>query len=147
MNVLFFAVILLLSVAAPLYAIYRRAESGKRGKTPLILNLLSFFGLTAAASAFLIAKSAVALAAGPAAVADSAAVADGLQKGMTYIAAALAVGLSGIGGGIAVASSASAALGALSENDGILGKALIFVGMAEGVALYGLLIAFLILMG
>ena len=65
---------------------------------------------------------------------------------LRHIAAALAVGLSGIGGGIAVASSASAALGALSENDSIFGKALIFVGLAEGVALYGLLIAFLIIM-
>ncbi|MEG1316822.1 MAG: ATP synthase subunit C, partial [Oscillospiraceae bacterium] len=66
---------------------------------------------------------------------------------MAYLSAALAVGLSGIGGGIAVASSASAALGALSENDGVFGKALIFVGMAEGVALYGLLIAFMIISG
>ena len=66
---------------------------------------------------------------------------------MGYLSAALAVGLSGIGGGIAVASSASAALGALSENDSVFGKALIFVGMAEGVALYGLLIAFMIISG
>ena len=58
---------------------------------------------------------------------------------------ALAVGLSGIGGGIAVASSASAALGAISENDKAFGKALIFVGLAEGVALYGLIVALLLL--
>ena len=56
-----------------------------------------------------------------------------------------AVGLSGIGGGIAVASSASAALGAISENDKAFGKALIFVGLAEGVALYGLIVALLLL--
>ena len=61
------------------------------------------------------------------------------------IGAALAVGLSGIGGGIAVASSASAALGAISENDKAFGKALIFVGLAEGVALYGLIVALLLL--
>ena len=51
----------------------------------------------------------------------------------------------GIGGGIAVASSASAALGAISENDKAFGKALIFVGLAEGVALYGLIVALLLL--
>ena len=62
-----------------------------------------------------------------------------------YVGAALAVGLSGIGGGIAVASSASAALGAISENDKAFGKALIFVGLAEGVALYGLIVALLLL--
>ena len=68
-----------------------------------------------------------------------------MATGLGYIASALAVGLSGIGGGIAVGASASAALGALSENDSILGKSLIYVGLAEGVALYGLLIAFMIL--
>lgn len=65
---------------------------------------------------------------------------------LSMIAAALAVGLSGIGGGIAVAASASAALGAISENEKSFGKALIFVGMAEGIALYGLIIAFMIVL-
>ena len=60
-------------------------------------------------------------------------------------AAALVTGLSCIGGGIAVASAASAALGAISEDQSILGKSLIFVGLAEGVALYGLIISFMIL--
>ena len=58
-----------------------------------------------------------------------------------YIAAALSTGLSCIGGGIAVASSASAALGAISEDASIMGKSLIFVAMAEGVCLYGLIIS------
>ena len=69
----------------------------------------------------------------------------GLATGMGYIAAALVTGLSCIGGGIAVASAASAALGAISEDQSILGKSLIFVGLAEGVALYGLIISFMIL--
>jgi V/A-type H+-transporting ATPase subunit K len=77
--------------------------------------------------------------------ADSTAVATTAADGLKYIGAALAVGLACIGGGIAVSAAASAALGALSENDGIFGKALIFVGLAEGVALYGLLVALLIL--
>ncbi|NLG04491.1 MAG: ATPase, partial [Clostridia bacterium] len=37
------------------------------------------------------------------------------------------------------------ALGAISEDSGILGKSLIFVGLAEGIALYGLIISFMIL--
>ena len=65
--------------------------------------------------------------------------------GMGYHAAALVTGLSCIGGGIAVAGAASAALGAISEDQSILGKSLIFVGLAEGVALYGLIISFMIL--
>ena len=47
--------------------------------------------------------------------------------------------------GIAVASAASAALGAISEDSSALGKSLIFVGLAEGVCLYGLIISFMIL--
>lgn len=66
-------------------------------------------------------------------------------SGLGFIAAALAVGLSGLGAGIAVASSASAAIGAISENPSVFVQALIFVALAEGVALYGLLIAFQIL--
>ena len=61
------------------------------------------------------------------------------------VAAALVTGLSGIGSGIAVASSASAALGAISEDGSIFGKSMIFVAMAEGIALYGLIISFMIL--
>ena len=61
------------------------------------------------------------------------------------LAAALVTGLSCIGGGIAVASAASAALGAISEDSSVLGKSLIFVGLAEGVCLYGLIISFMIL--
>ena len=54
-------------------------------------------------------------------------------------------GMSCIGGGIAVSAAASAALGAISEDGSILGKSLIFVGLAEGVCLYGLIISFMIL--
>ena len=50
-----------------------------------------------------------------------------------------------IGGGVAVSAAASAALGAISEDSSILGKSLIFVGLAEGVCLYGLIISFMII--
>ena len=70
--------------------------------------------------------------------------ADGIVAGWR-IAAALSTGLSCVGGGIAVASAASAALGAISEDSSALGKSLIFVGLAEGVCLYGLIISFMIL--
>ena len=69
----------------------------------------------------------------------------GFATGMGYLAAAIVTGLSCIGGGIAVASAASAALGAISEDSSVLGKSLIFVGLAEGVCLYGLIISFMIL--
>ncbi|MGI5985731.1 MAG: ATPase [Clostridiales bacterium] len=140
MDILLTASALLIVIALPLIAIYFRAKRGNRGKAPLIANFCCFFGLLAFGAVFLFTQSAEAADA-----AGGMMTSDGFAKGMGYIAAALSVGLSGIGGGIAVASSASAALGALSENEGILGKALIFVGLAEGVALYGLLIAFMII--
>ena len=64
-----------------------------------------------------------------------------MGAGVGMFAAALATAVSCIGAGIAVASAASAAIGAISENPGVFGKAMIFVALAEGVALYGMLIS------
>lgn len=66
-------------------------------------------------------------------------------NGLGLIAAALSTGLAAIGAGIAVAISSSAALGAISEDSELLGKTLIFVGLSEGIAIYGLIISILIL--
>ncbi|MCL1883367.1 MAG: ATP synthase subunit C [Defluviitaleaceae bacterium] len=62
-----------------------------------------------------------------------------------FIGAGLVTGLGAIGTGIAVSSAAAAAIGAISENENNFGKAMIFVAMAEGIAIYGLLISFMIL--
>ena len=61
------------------------------------------------------------------------------------VAAALATGLAGIGGGMAVASAAPAAIAANSENEKTFGKSLIFVALGESIALYGLVISIMIL--
>lgn len=73
---------------------------------------------------------------------DAPAAAD---NGMKYIGAALAVGLAGIGGGLAVAGGAPAAIGATAEDPKAFGKSIIFVALGEGFGLYGLLIAILCL--
>jgi len=62
-----------------------------------------------------------------------------------FIAAAIATGLSAIAGGIAVAYVGAAAVGAVSEKPEVAGRTLIFVGLAEGIAIYGLIIAIMIL--
>jgi len=67
------------------------------------------------------------------------------QAGLALIGAGLSVGLAGIGGGIALAGGAPAAIGAVSEDPKAFGKALVFVALGEAIALYGFLIAFLIL--
>ncbi|MCR4741630.1 MAG: ATP synthase subunit C [Treponema sp.] len=68
-----------------------------------------------------------------------------LSGAIKYIAAALAVGLACIAGGSAVGKIGSAAMGAMSENSELSGKALPFVGLAEGICLWGMLVAVLIL--
>ncbi len=67
------------------------------------------------------------------------------SSGLRLIAAALSTGLACLGAGIAVALVASSAVGAISENPGLLGKTIIFAGLAEGIAIYGLIISIMIL--
>lgn len=128
----------------PLVTVAVRKLTGASARHALLGNVAMFFGLFLLTSVLGLSGAASAATAETAAAAAGAA-ADGLSTGLKYIGAGLAVGLSGIGGGIAVSSSASAALGAISENDTMFGKSLIFVGLAEGVALYGLIIALVLL--
>ena len=84
----------------------------------------------------------------PALAADTAASQAPLSAGAIqwgFVAAALATGLSSLGAGIAVAGVGSAAIGALAEKPELLGRALIMIGLAEGIAIYGLIISILIL--
>ncbi|GAB6075052.1 ATP synthase subunit C [Nautilia lithotrophica] len=62
-----------------------------------------------------------------------------------YIASALAVGLSSIAAGIAVGMVGAAAMGSIGEKPEISTKALIFLGLAEGIAIYGLIVSIMIL--
>lgn len=130
------SIALILSVAVPLAAYLKMGK--KHGKGLLAANVISFFSVVLVATVCAFNPSPVFADAAPAAAAAA-------DNGMAYLAAALVTGLACIGAGIAVAAAASAALGAISENDKIMGKALIFVALAEGIALYGLLVTFMIL--
>ncbi len=132
-------VALVLSIIIPGGAFLIGARNRGRFKTSLAVNVFFFFGIMLVATVMVLTGNTTALAA----TSDTAS--SGFATGMGYIAAALVTGISCIGGGIAVASAASAALGAISEDQSILGKSLIYVGLAEGVCLYGLIIAFMIL--
>ncbi len=77
-------------------------------------------------------------------VAATAALSPDVIKG-GFWAAALATGLSSLGAGFAVASVGSAAIAALTEKPELLGRVLIIVGLAEGIAIYGLIVSILIL--
>ena len=62
-----------------------------------------------------------------------------------FVAAALSTGLSSIGAGYAVSNVGAAAIGAMAEKPELLGRALIVIGLAEGIAIYGLIVSILIL--
>lgn len=79
------------------------------------------------------------------AAATAAATGISMGEGFKYLAAALSTGMATIGTGLAVGSVGSSAIGAVSEDSTILGKTLIYVGMAEGIAIYGMIISILIL--
>ena len=130
---------LILSIIIPFGYYLIGEKNKKRFKRSLGVNVFFFFGAFVLASIMMLGGPNVQAAE------EATASGAGLAEGLGYIAAALVTGLSCIGGGIAVASAASAALGALSEDSSILGKSLIFVGLAEGVCLYGLIISFMIL--
>lgn len=136
LNVLL--ILVAMSIAVP-YAIFR-ISGQKNGKQCLMMNIIGFFSIIGVAFVGLMGGAAVAFAEGP-----ETGVSVGL--GLKFIGAALSTGLSGIGGGIAVANAAAAAIGAMSENEKLMGKTLIFVALAEGIALYGLVISILIING
>jgi len=69
----------------------------------------------------------------------------GEAAGWGLFSAALATGLSSLGAGFAVARLGTAAVGALAEKPELLGRLLIFVGLAEGIAIYGVIVSILIL--
>jgi len=85
------------------------------------------------------------LAAAPLAFAQAAAAPAASTPVIKYIAAAIAVGLATLGGGIAVGQIGAAAMAAMSENPDLSGKALPFVGLAEGICLWGFIVALMIL--
>ena len=76
---------------------------------------------------------------------DAPAVVDASVKKWKFLSAAIVMGLGSVAAGMAVAYVGSAALGVIGEKPELAIRALIYVGLAEGIAVWGLLIAFLIL--
>ena len=107
------------------------------------------FGAAMAAVALLMALGATALliAAPQALAADAprASAVPGDAWALGLMAAALSTALAALGAGFAVAKVGTAAIGALAEKPELFGRLLIFVGLAEGIAIYGLIVSILIL--
>ena len=125
-------------IILPLVGVFKGKVSGKQAKNRFLAHVSMFF---ASVGAFLM----VMLSNVSAAEEGVASIVGTTAQGMGFLAAALATGLSALGAGIAVAAAAPAAIGAFSENSKNFGKALIFVALGEGVAIYGILISILII--
>lgn len=136
-----------LLVASVIYAI-RMVHNGKSPSKAASMQLLSFLAVCVISFAMPFAAQAAETGdSAPTAsqTAETTQTAADNSKGLGLLAAALVTGLAGIGGGIAVAAAAPAAIGATSEDPKAFGKALIFVALGEGIAIYGLLISIMIL--
>ncbi|MGN0642135.1 MAG: ATP synthase subunit C [Huintestinicola sp.] len=139
MYIFLIPLVIVALLAAPVIYRIKRYEDGKKAKNAIIANLCSFFAVLLLTAVLPVGNLVSAEAA--------ASAAEGVlsSAGLSYMAAALAVGLGSIGCGIAVANAAPAAIGAVSEDPKCFGKAMIFVALGEGVALYGFLIAMMII--
>lgn len=113
----------------------------KVGKRTLGVNMVSLFGFMTFAILSLI-PDGHAFAATTSSAATS--VAANINPGLGYIGAGLSTGLAAMGAGIGVGIAGASGIGAISEQPDMLGRTLIYVGLAEGVAIYGLIISIMI---
>ncbi|MBF0284230.1 MAG: H+transporting two-sector ATPase C subunit [Magnetococcales bacterium] len=112
-------------------------------RTKFALAVTLFSALLALGATVSLSPPALAAAASP--MGGAVLGPSGDAVGWGYLAAALATGLSSLAAGYAVANVGSAAIGAVTEKPELLGRMLILVGLAEGIAIYGLIISILIL--
>jgi V/A-type H+-transporting ATPase subunit K len=144
MTTLIVAILVGLIPMAPavIYFLRQRRLAPARASRGLISGLIGFnvvLGLMAGGIA-------VAWLASPsAALASSSAVQAAAGDPYASLAAAIATGLATVGAGIAVSGTGAAAIGTIAEKPEFIGRAFIFVGLAEGIAIYGLIIAFMVL--
>jgi len=68
------------------------------------------------------------------------------SEGWAFLAASLSISVSVLGAGIALSKIGAAAMAALAEKPEIMGSAIVFAGLAEGLSIWGLIVAVLILM-
>ncbi|HUY22434.1 MAG TPA: ATP synthase subunit C [Acidimicrobiales bacterium] len=126
----------LAAVAVAIGALLRRRPRGAL-RVMTVLNVVLLLG--AGVLVFL------SLAANPSAAATTAAAGAKSYGGQALIGAAIAVAGSSIGAAIGVAYTGSAALAAMSERPEMFGRAMVIVGLAEGIAIYGLVVAIVLI--
>ncbi len=157
MSTFIYAILIILPSIALSVLAYRSFKShlnGISGKKIMKKNLMSFALVLAISATLMFTVSAADTTDTDTASADTAVTTEaeaeetdesGMSKGLGLLAAGLVTGLAGIGGGIAVAAGAPAAIAATSEDPKSFGKSLIFVALGESIALYGVVISILII--
>ena len=152
MTTLFYILMVLAPVAlfATAFIAVKNRFSGKSIKKPLKMNIAVFAVLVVLISVLCVnvfaaeEPSASSSDAATTSVATVPTKTDN-SKGLGLLAAGLVTGLAGIGGGLAIAAAAPAAIAATSEDPKSFGKSLIFVALGESIALFGVVISILIL--
>lgn len=139
-NIGFLALaVVVITIYSGLYLLKNNEDTSKdKIKKALKINLFTFVPVMAMIVVLLLPGNSRAAA-------ETANVAASNSEGLKYIGAALSTGLATIGTGFAVGNVGSAALGAISEDQSILGRTIIFVGLAEGIAIFGVIISIMIL--
>lgn len=139
MEIILLPLIVTVLLALPVYAAITRKKTGKSMRRAMLINLCAFAAVMLCAVVFpvggLLASAAE----------ETAAAAVNPSAGLGYLSAALSVGVGCIGCGIAVGHAAPAAIGAIAEEPKVFAKALIFVALGEGISVFGLLVAIMIL--
>jgi len=144
LNVLL-AVLPLAFLTLSVHSVMRRFTAGHSKKSVLARHFVTV-GLICLLMALLAFAAAAAPADTAEAAAEATATADtGLAQGLIALSAALSMGITGIGAGIAIAAGAPAAIAATSENPAAFAKSMILVALGEAIAIYGLVIAIMIL--
>lgn len=126
------------TVATLIITGYMMKRRGYRG------GKLAYTAATAISSLLVFSGAIISLTTHPA-FAEAVSAPLGTGAGLGFLACALSTGLACLGAGVAVGSVGSAALGLVGEKPEMLGTTLIYLGLAEGIAIYGVIISLLIL--
>ncbi|MBR4400884.1 MAG: ATPase [Synergistes sp.] len=129
------------TVATLIIAGYAMKRAGFRGSSRI------YASVAAVSSLLVLTGAVIALTSGASSAAESAAAAKEITvgAGIGFMAASLATGIACLAAGFAVANVGSAAIGLVGEKPEMLGTTLIYLGLAEGIAIYGIIISLLII--
>jgi V/A-type H+/Na+-transporting ATPase subunit K len=126
--------------------ILMRRYAGSAARRGRILSLAAMMAVAAGLTLVVVAMTGdPAVAADMSGQTTALAAAEAPNSGMALLAAAIAVAGSSIGAAIAVAYTGAAALAAMSERPELFGRAMVIVGLAEGIAIYGLIVAIILI--